>query len=193
MIAVGCADRNTHIKILNMRNMKRLLYLATLQLTIPAGYAQTERRILTKYEQQESPSREIQEQVEALQDSIDQLHIAFPRPGNYPDCAFQQRRAQRSWRYYAQWTGLEHQAQNRSKRCHLLLDERHGIEVVGQRDDYPPEGMQQRYGHDLSQFQCPPGNILRKAIPFAVYPGFQREGVALGQPHLSMSVHPCRS
>lgn len=71
MIAVGCADRNTHIKILNMRNMKRLLYLATLQLTIPAGYAQTERRILTKYEQQESPSREIQEQVEALQDSID--------------------------------------------------------------------------------------------------------------------------
>lgn len=54
--------------------MKRLLYLAALLLTIPAGYAQTERQILTKAEQQESLDREFQKQREALQDSIDYVN-----------------------------------------------------------------------------------------------------------------------
>lgn len=54
--------------------MKRLLCIAVLLLTIPAVSAQTERRILTKAEQQESLEREFQKQLEALQDSIDYVN-----------------------------------------------------------------------------------------------------------------------
>lgn len=69
-----CGPEHAQDDSKQIRNMKRLLYLAALLLAIPATYAQTERRILTKAEQQESREREFQKQMEALQDSIDYVN-----------------------------------------------------------------------------------------------------------------------